>query len=484
MSFGEKNFEPISRKIVVIPNRSNYVLAWCLEYAINLKSLGFAVDLLDISRLNARYIQKPNRWFIDNTSSKKRTARRKFIRDICNEFGLIDLTSSIPRTSKARKDFFSQDTQEYFHTAVRSSYARWFGSADIEISDIPETLFEYEKLSFIRINDVVSKLLKNNDYSELSTVNGRFVPDAAAVLAALEAKIPYRALEKMTEDWSHFVPFAVSAQSLSERDQIIDYEWKQNDKAGHEEKISIAADYFKLRTSEEWSWEKNSHAALPDSIDLTKPYAVFYLTSDWEFPVFGEEDSSVFMTQVQSVTTVSRICVENKVQLVVKGHPHPGETRLSVIEDRKWTTICEKLGVLYVPCDSGVRSLQLANKSYCNFVHGSTLAIDFVVNKLPVIATTPSDYTTLIPEICAFDEVEIRRLFQNLPKPIEHSRLYPWAFSAIKAGIPMRHFEIREDMQVVFRGKPIDQPIEIFIKIRALFARLMNRTGHGVGERN
>ena len=478
------SIERMSHKLVVIPNRSNYVLAWCLEYAINLKSLGHAVDLLDISRLNARYIQKPNRWFIDNASSKKRTARKKSVRDICIEFGLRDLTSSISLSSKVHKHFVSQDMQDYFHTAVRSSYARWFGSADIEISDIPETLFNYEKLSFIRINEEVSKVLKNTEYSELSTVNGRFVPDAAAVLAALEAKIPYRVLEKMTEDWSHFVPFTVSAQSLFERDQIIDYEWKQKDKAGHEEKISIAADYFKLRTSEEWSWEKNSHGALPDGLDLSKPYAVFYLTSDWEFPVFVEKDSTVFMTQVQSVTTVARICVENKVQLVVKGHPHPGEIRLSVIEDRKWRTICEKLGVLYVPCDSGVRSMQLANKSYCNFVHGSTLAIDFAVNKLPVIATTPSDYTTLIPEICAFDEDEIRRLFQNLPKPIEHSRLYPWAFSAIKAGIPMRHFEIREDMQVVFRGKLIDQPIEIFIKIRALFARIMRRTGHGVGERN
>lgn len=473
----------MTRKLVVIPNRSNYVLAWCLEYAINLKSLGFTVDLLDMSRLNARYIQKPNRWLIDNASSRKSTARKKSIKHICNEFGLTDLTSSISLTSKVQRDFASQDIQEYFYTAVRSSYARWFGSSDIEISDIPETLFEYEKLSFIRIYDQVSKLLKLNDYSELSTVNGRFVPDAAAVLAALEAKVPYRVLEKMTEDWSHFVPFTVSAQSLPERDQIIDHEWKQEDKAGREEKISIAVEYLKLRTSEEWAWERNSHAVLPEDIDLKKPYAVFYLTSDWEFPVFGEESSSVFMTQVQSVTTVSLICLENEVQLVVKGHPHPGESRLSAIEDRKWRIICEKLGILYVPCDSGVRSLQLADKSYCNFVHGSTLAIDFVVNKLPVIATTPSDYTTLIPEICAFDEVQIRRLFQNLPKPIEPSRLYSWAFSAIKAGIPMRHFEIREDMQVAFKGELIDQPIRIFIKIRALFARLMSRTGHGVGER-
>ena len=102
------SIERMSHKLVVIPNRSNYVLAWCLEYAINLKSLGHAVDLLDISRLNARYIQKPNRWFIDNASSKKRTARKKSVRDICIEFGLRDLTSSISLSSKVHKHFVSQ----------------------------------------------------------------------------------------------------------------------------------------------------------------------------------------------------------------------------------------------------------------------------------------------------------------------------------------------------------------------------------------
>ena len=470
-------------KIIVIPNRSNYVLAWCLEYAIYSRKQGFLVDIVDVSRLNARYLEKPNRWVIDSHSSKRRSSREKYIKKICKEHGIVNLTNLINWRVGFESKVMNQKTRSYFNVAVRSSYARWYGSSDILVDNIPPSLLAYEEMSFNLVHDEILVLLKRKQYSEITTVNGRFVPDAAAILAGIDMGIPYRMLEKMTEDWSHYVPFKVSAQSLSERDQIIIEEWGNLAKGSIEKKVERAREHLNFRSSNDWIWQNNTRLELPSEIDYTRPYVVFYLTSDYEFPVYGEETSAPAISQDDSVKETSRICKQLNLQLVVKGHPHPGELRLSEIEDRKWQKICDFLGVIYLKCDAGYSSLKLAGKSHCNIVYGSTLAIDFVVNNLPVVATGPTDYTTLIPEICAFEKEKLETLIQNPLKDIDPQRLYPWVFSCIEAGIPMNNFKISDDMKVSYKGEAIDEPLKTLLKLRMVFARVMGRTGHGLSER-
>jgi hypothetical protein len=290
-------------------------------------------------------------------------------------------------------------------------------------------------------------------------------------------------LEKMTEDWSHYVPFKVSAQSLSERDQIIIEEWENIAKGSIEKKVELARKHLNFRSSNDWIWQSNTKAELPSEIDYGRPYVVFYLTSDYEFPVYGEESSGPAISQEDSVKETAQICKQLNIQLVVKGHPHPGEARLSEIEDRKWQQICDYLKIIYLKCDGGVSSLKLAGKSHCNVVYGSTLAIDFVVNNLPVVATSPTDYTTLIPEICAFEREKLEILLQNPTKDIDPQRLYPWVFSCIQAGIQMNNFNISDDMKVSYKGEEIDVPLKTLLKMRNIFASVRGRTGHGLSER-
>ncbi len=469
-------------KLIVIPNRSNYVLAWCLEYALYLRRNGTHVDILDVSRFSSRYIEKSNRWLIDNLSTKYLSSRGRFLKRFSLENGFELLKSSSGTNICSFCGPLSSAGDVYFQTALRSSYSRWFGSSEITVDDIPLNIVKAEKIAFMSVLCAVKSQLMTARYDEVITVNGRFVPDAASILAAIDAEVDFKMLEKMTEDWSHFVPFRISAQSLPERDQIIAEQWDDPAKGDKESKTEIAIEYLKLRTSPEWIWQSAKETALETKFDLTKPTVVFYLTSDYEFPVFGEVESDLHLSQEQAVRKIADICRRRHLSLLIKGHPHPGEGRLSVIEDKKWRKVASEIGATYLPCDSGEKSMELAAKSFCNVVHGSTLAVDFVVNNLPVIATTATDYTSLIPEICAFSEREMEKLLVNPPRVSDYERLFPWAYAAVKSGIPMSNFRITDDMHVIFDSKYIDEPRQAIINIRKIFARLLKRSGHGLTE--
>lgn len=468
------------KTLIVIPNRSNYVLAWCLEYALYLRQKGVEVDLLDVSKHNSRYIGSPSRWLIDNLSVSRKSSRGKFLADFCMEHGLRDLTNTQEHAEVSEKNYLSKSENIYFETALRSNYSRWFGSSDIRVQDVPVDIRDLERVTFVRVLDLVISIARREKYDEIATVNGRFVPDAATVLAAMKSNTSYRVLEKMTEDWSHLVPFTISAQSLRERDSIIQYEWLDEGKGDTNSKTQIATRYLDLRTSPEWFWESNSKSVLPESLDTSRKIVVFYLTSDYEFPVYGEDIEQSLISQEDSVRIAAVCCEKMNMQLVVKGHPHPGEPRLSLIEDRKWSKICDSINVLYLKCDSGIRSMEIAGISHCNIVHGSTLAIDFIVNKLPVIATTPTDYTSLVPEICAFNSNDIQNLLNTPPIAIAAERLYPWAFASLRGGIPMKFFKIGDDMKVFYKSREIDRPSPLVIAIRKVFAKILGRTGHGI----
>lgn len=404
------------RALVCIPNRSNFVVAWSLQYAIDLKNKGFAVTIIDLSRFSSRYILNDKKWYLDKYSVWPTTGRTRLLKVISKEHDikLIDLTKKLHWTTQSRLNLSSK-YRAVFENAVRSSYARWFGSADIRINNVPKDLYAAEEKSFIAVYETVSALLNSIEFNLVSTVNGRFVVDSALISASRANGIQCNMIEKCTENWDYYMVFQENPQSIKERHKIIHETWLSEDKGRIEEKVDLATKYLEKRIGHDWIWRKNISAKKSvDKFGLPKRFVSFFLTTEYEFAALELSGFHTGLSQAQTVSLVAKSCAKFGLPLVLRGHPHPSDLMLSILEDFRWKKVAKGLGAIYLECNSDIDSLDLARLSHVNFVHTSSIGVDLNYLGLPIYSTCDAEYTNLVPEILACNETDI---FEAIAKP-------------------------------------------------------------------
>jgi hypothetical protein len=466
--------------LICIPNRSNYVMAWALEHSINLAHEGASITVVDFSKLSSRYILSNFRWWIDNYSYARKSRRRMFLREFCRNNGitLMDLNHGT-LLSQVKGLGLADNLRELFEATLKSSHARWYGSSEIAISDIPNDILFAEEISFKASYEAISQLLGQINFDSVITVNGRFIIDSAIVAGARESNVEYALLEKITEGWEFYNVFKISPQSNSERRQIVEREWKRNDNGSKSSKEQIAREYLQFRQSENWPWSKEVNANPRDLLNFDKgKFVTFFLTSDYEIPVHGSESYEDNLNQKEAIRTVSEVCNELDLTLVLRGHPHPGDSYLSSKENARFRKIADEVSATYIPCESPVNSLALAQASYANIVHGSTFAVDLIVKQIPVRTTNTADYVSFVKDIKAFDKESIRQYLLS-PKALGTvDDLMPWAFTMKQGGIQMKHFQI-SDNSVVYEGRVIEKERSSLMRVRKLYAEVRGRRGDG-----
>jgi hypothetical protein len=457
--------------LVVIPEWGTLWKIYCIEYAVRESNLGHRVTLLDLSDLNPKIYDKKIKKIILKFMIKNPI--NSIIIKICNTHG-ITYTNNTSLNTMADFSDIGESGLKIFEQAIASKYAMITGGRNTKLSDLDPIVLAIESKFFASTYAQISEMNKKYDYSEITTVNGRYVVDGAVVVAARHEGVQTRLLESGRLLKPNLEVYSQSPHSYTESlGKMLDC-WASA--PPNVDSIISSASAWKLagKISDESSWT----SAFKDSFDnweQGKKRAVFFPTSDIEFPIFEEFQWSKSFdgSQIEAFKAFHKIATKHGYQVVIRVHP-PGHRPkiVSQQENRIWGEIGQQTGSLVIESESTVDSFRLIRDADLCIAYSSTIGIDAILLDAPILMLGEAEFTSFIPSHCAFDEATIQKRLLEEIFPPDKSLIYPWLYYAIAGGIDFNLFEYSENNTYLYNGKLVNQERKIYIKFKRLITRI------------
>lgn len=447
--------------LIVIPD---WGLAWniyCIEYAISLRELGVSVSILDLSHLNVAFAKR--RWLklILRVVEKNRLSTIK--RSLFKAYSIVNLKSNF-RISKNKLESVNVN-EEFFRLAMASKYSHYTGKRETFLADIDPALVQFERVIFKKVLVILDRLLGEDIFDEVITVNGRFIVDGAVVLTCKSLDIPIRLLEA-----ANSVPGKYEVFNISPHHNRTDYElkmaaWESAPKGREEVAQSVLHERF-LGTDKDGSPFRHNFkdGYFPDPNG--KLIASFFPNSDREFALFPEflSEESFEGTQERAFLIFSKIAAELGYLVVVRAHPvNKGlsPTLQAVharVEDEKWSKLAKMAGAEFISSESTISSYSLIEQSAVCVTYVSTIGIETFLRNKPTLLLGNSTYSSMLSNLCAFNEDMIRHKLQNLDR-LQGSvtDLYPWGYWVLNGGKALTKFTFASDDLLYFSGKQVNE---------------------------
>jgi len=447
-------------EIIVIPNRNDYGIAWCLEYGFEKISNGEQVAFVDFSREQYRY-RKKSRYWIDRFVVRKplinlyyQLVHKGKLREIPTLVG-EKMSSQLMRSISVVAD-----------QAIKSSYAWNHGSSRVDLDALPKDLVEGEREIFLKVYASTVATIKKFSPSRVVTVNGRFVVDGAVVLAAKSLGVEYRLLERDSENLAYYAFFSISSQSDRDIQVHISESWKAakgNKFLGRAQEIGrdyiVRKSKFRRTSSE----VRLSHFGL--TLKKLSKSVVFFPTSDIEFSLepSTQDSSENFKNQEDAFQSVVKVANKMGLEVIVRTHPHPKNSHIGAEEDRIWSDLCRRFGTQFISSTSEISSYDLAMHSWSNVVHGSSIGAEIAFESLPIILTGEESYSHLAPELVARTETDLERKIATRVAIIEPNRLLAWGYYLSTGSRLMQYFKMSSATNIYYNGTLWAVPRKWFI---------------------
>jgi hypothetical protein len=451
------------RVLIVIPD---WGLAWyifCLEHAVRLSKEDIHVSILDLSGLNPLLYRKRFWKFVLALSQKNRLHEIK--NRIAKEYslGLIEKSFSsdslftLPMT-KERNDVFLR--------AMSSKYAYVTGRSDTQIEEINEKVVELERYFFSSTVIEIKDLLNRCNFSEVITVNGRYIVNGAVVQACKESRVKCSLLEAAGSIPGNYEIYEVSPHDISSV-QIMQKEfWNaagpERDKfaeKGLQKKISgmnLPGMDFTTNFTEKFTLAQDlkSHKI-----------AAFFPSSEREFAIFPEFSwtESFEGSQKEAFLAFCRVAKANSYRVIVRVHPVDKKSpqklqdHFAEIENRIWQKLCEATGSEMIKCESKISSYDLISKVDLCATYASSISVECILLGKPTLILGESEISNLASEICAFNEAALIQKFKEGIPTIERRALYPYGYWLQAAGNELELFNFVSDQEVYFCNRLVNE---------------------------
>ena len=459
----------VQRALVIIPNRATFVTAWAVEEAVRI-SPDSQVYLADLAQFESRYkgIFGWIYWKFDNSLEVNNI--RSILKMLCERYAITLISFSAFNRIKPR--VLDSTENDLFERALRSNFAKLFGSGLIESTDISARIKKREELMFRKAMTSIEQIVEEMNINHIVTVNGRGFVDSCAVAVAKKKRITYGLIELSGESWDYYSVHDTTTHSPFEVQNKISQVWERDScNFSLEEVDQIALSYFQSRFSPENEWrsfQKN------DPIDLnSRDYVVFFPTSDHEFATFPEIHSATteFKSQMDSFEETASICKQLNLTLCVRVHPHQKHSILAQSEDAIWQEACSKLDITFISSASGVDSVSLASNAYASVTHLSTIGAELAWLQIPVAFTAHSTYSNLLPDIACFTSEDLRSFLSKPQVSVNRSNLVRWAFYMSRGEFLLKIFSIRNFSEVRIGQVTLNQKRIFWYRIARFFAK-------------
>jgi hypothetical protein len=460
-----------SGEIIIIAITAHYpfVIATCLEYANNCISEEKKVIIINLSWIMPHNLQRPISRHAINFSFKPaiNTAVKKWCKskniayfEVKNE-NRIDALNSI---------YIPEALKAVFERTIRSMFSKSFGTRNFNISDLPsDTIISHQK-SFMKVLQYFERFFDKHNFvkvDKIVTVNGRFLLDSAVVQFCKLKGIKYSVLESVTSDWSNFEEFHTSAHVTSEIRNLLISQWERDLVLNPTKTRNLAIKHLEKRLSSDWEWSSSSigkkHTKLTD-----KQFIAYFPSSDWEFGVHDDyfEQQIDQITQEDTFKWAAEYCKLHNLDLVVRVHPHPKNSRLAEIENNIWQNYVIKYGGILIKSNETFSSHEIAKEAFVNIVHQSSIGAELIYLGLPTVITSPTIYSFLVPELEATSQDALNFKLNNIPSINTKEKILPWAYYLENGGVAFKYFRIIDNYSVLYNGR-------YFLKKRKWFQVIM-----------
>ena len=435
-------------ELLVIPNKSDYGIAWCIDYALKMTELGRAVTILDLSNYQFRY-RKISKRIYEKLLNK---------RPILKLLKLLIKQGILEETFEKKKVELSHPTPPCFsdviESTIRSVYAFEFGSNSIRIDDIDRSVVVGETEIFNKIYQIVHQKILELKPDKVVTVNGRFVVDSAAILAARKLNVTASMLERTSENYSYYSEQYVSSQSPSEVFEIINQVWERDSKVFTESQMEkIARDFFR-RKGRFSSVDNFENFGIFNPFFL-KNAAIFFPTSDHEFAIYNPYNSAKIFSESQELRFVRALNIlkELGLEVIVRTHPHPVDSHVGAIEDKIWSDFCNIHDAHFISSTDPIDSYYLASKSAINIVGVSSIGAEIAYAGFPIVLIDESTYGFFLPELFAESDERLVQLLVARSRLLDYSRLNAWGYYMATGQNKMRFIEMTGTDSFIAFGK-------------------------------
>ena len=449
--------------LVVIPD---WGLAWyiyCLEHAVHMSKSGTEVSILDLSNLNPGiFKRKLWRWAL-NLSQKNRLSDIKQRVSRIHQINLIDTT--LPKQSRSSLTM-SDERNKIFLSAIASKYSNITGRRNTKPEELNAKIVELERYFFMATVDLVVMLQNQFNFDEVFTVNGRYVVDSAVIVACKETQINCRLMESASSIAGKYAVYRVSPHDIPSVSQMHIDMW---DKAGPgREEIAERGLQRKLSGMDSPGIDFRANFTKKFSRGhgfTSKKIAAFFPGTDREFAIFPEFifQESFGGSQAEAFLAFCKIAQEKEFRVVVRVHPvnsrdsKTSQDKFADLEDGIWRNLCGESGTEFIESRSQINSYDLIEKADLCVTYGSSIAIECILSKKPTLILGESEISHCVPEICAFNEGELKAKFTESIPIISKEALYPYGYWKEKSGSQLELFKFVSDREVYFDNKLVNE---------------------------
>jgi len=459
----KQNTPSSKRVLIVIPD---WGLAWyvfCLEHAVKLSKKNIEVSVLDLSGLNPLFYRKKFWKFVLSLSQKNRLLQIK--KRIAKKYSLSLIEKSFSSDSLFTLPM-TEERNDVFLRAMSSKYSYVTGRSDTQIEEIDEKIVELERYFFSSTVIEIKDLLNRFNFSEVITVNGRYIVNGAVVQACKDSSVKCSLLEAAGSIPGSYEIYEVSPHDITSV-QIMQKEfWNA---AGPEREI----------TAERGLQKKMFGTNLP-GIDFTTNFtekftvsqelkshklAVFFPSSEREFAIFPEFSwwNSFEGSQKEAFLAFCRVAKSNGYRVIVRVHPVDKNAPQKVqdvfaeIENTIWRKLCEENDSEMIESKSSISSYDLIYKVDLCATYASSISVECILSGKPTLILGEAEISNLVPEICAFDETSLIQKFNEGIPTIEKRTLYPYGYWLEAAGKKLELFNFVSDQEVYFCNRLVNE---------------------------
>ena len=442
--------------VIAIPAHYPFVISTCLEYATKCINAGQKVIIVNLSWLMPINFQNSLSRHVINFSFKPTV--NSAIKNWCKYNNVLYLEPKAKKEIIGNKSVYNLEClNDIFMKTLRSMNSKSFGTRDFEISEIPNDEIISSKNSFLMVINYFDTLLDKYQFLKIDkivTVNGRFLLDSAVVQFCKLKKLSYSVLESVTLDWNNYEEFHLGAHVTSEIRQLLINQWEKDLAIDPIKTRNLAIKHFEKRLSNQWEWNVGSSNEIFLASSRRK-FVAYFPTSDWEFGVHDDDYEQQInkFNQLDTFKWTANYCKLHDLDLIVRVHPHPKNSRLAKIENNIWQENIAKYGGILIKSNDPISSHQVARKATANVVHKSSIGAELLYLGLPTVITSQTIYSFLTPEFQASTKESFDKIMKNMPNHNSKEKLLPWAYYFENGGTEFEYFKNIDNYTVLHDGK-------------------------------
>ena len=449
-----------SKCLVVIPDGGLSWYLWCIDF-IYIFSKFQKIVVLDLRQFSLR--RKNNRLTSFLRGVHRKNTVDKLIKRI-SEWDSVEYvkTRDVELTHFASTKYHLLYSNS-FKNGLDSEYFEEAGERVLNESQLSTKTILKAKQVYDAVSEVTSQLIITRGINRLIIPGGRTLIPAACITIAKSLGIQATILESNNGGGFGYSEYPTNFRSNTDfLKSEIDRKWNEGDSS----KYSIARKYLEDKLKGENTDGSNfSHSfdviynLQNQKVDRT---AVIFVTSGFEFESFvdshipGEVGRDHQKAMVQIFCQIAKQAGYN---LILRGHPpRQGRELLFATEDPEWDNFCVKNEITFLPSNSRVDSQHLMKQSSLNVVYASSAAIESILLGSQTIILGNAEFANLLPELCAFDEHEIRVRLSSLNRETKLEQIYPYAYFMSAHGTEISDLTVSNQGDVIYKGKHIDAP--------------------------